>query len=592
MLHRRQLTLLWFFPLAGCLQAGPPPSGTHIFHSQVLESPQFLDDRTIRFNERVSPGSSDQSGVYNLWLTSFDPTDPSKVTFAQRMALANFSSCCGEQTGWWPQSDYPATPTGANGITGEHYFMADEHVVESKNGTARAASLVRLGSTFNEEFRIDDVGLGAYMRFTVPIGVLVDSPPAGTDCPGFPGLHNNCPQLFFERPPAKGQTLPTLMLWDGTGEMPVGLDSGGLSSIQIFGGNAYLLLDDKHVLTRFRRPAGALDSLRENVAGFSVSGDEHYAALSITDGGKSRTVILDLKTGLEISLPNPNPWRWAGFSGNTFFYYMSATPTSSGQIEIHAFNVTTGEEQLSLIPKPLTSIPSSMDRPNSNERLLLDSAGHGVFTNKNDLTAKRVLQGPLVTPSFSPDGSFLIYVDPAAPTTYDTFTKGALMFQNADTAGTAPATMVSIPAQLVGAQYGASYFFIDGDKGKILVFWAHFGRESSGLFFADYYQPGSLPTNLHQVSEQIMYVSISEHSLFGIVNVSQQDDVGDLIYRDLDHNLDKLFAQGVADNTEHTDSSRTTWSAYIVRGRTDSDRSGLWLTTVTPPEIPVDGGTK
>jgi hypothetical protein len=163
------------------------------------------------------------------------------------------------------------------------------------------------------------------------------------------------------------------------------------------------------------------------------------------------------------------------------------------------------------------------------------------------------------------------------------------MFQDADLTTQAP-TMVSPPGLLVNAQNGASYFFTDGDKGPLLVFWAHLGRASSDLYFADY-QAGTLPTGLRLIAKSILSVSISAHSLFGILNMSQQDGVGDLVYRNIDKGVDTVYAHGVSDSAERGGSDlSTSYAAYLVRGRDDSDRSGLWLTTLAPPVSP-DGGT-
>jgi hypothetical protein len=229
-----------------------------------------------------------------------------------------------------------------------------------------------------------------------------------------------------------------------------------------------------------------------------------------------------------------------------------------------------------------------LDRPESDERLVLDSLGQGVFVGKSDYVARRSLAGPLVTPSFTPDGNYLVYISPAAPTLYDTYVKGSLMFRDSELKE--PASMVSPPGLLVNAQNAASYFFTDGDAGKILVFWAHLGRASSDLYFADYAR-GSLPTGLRLIAKSILSVSISAHTLFGIINMSQQDGVGDLVYRDIDKGTDILYSHAVADAAEHGGSDlSTSYVAYIVRGRADSDRSGLWLTTLAPPVTP-DGGS-
>jgi hypothetical protein len=203
--------------------------------------------------------------------------------------------------------------------------------------------------------------------------------------------------------------------------------------------------------------------------------------------------------------------------------------------------------------------------------------------------ARRSLAGPLKTPSFTPDGAYLIYVNPSEPTLYDTTVKGPLMFQDADHTDLS-ATMVSPSGLLVEAQYGASYQFI-GDKGNILMFSAHLGRASSDLYFADY-QDGALPTGLRLIAKSIHRVfSASEHSLFGILNMSQQDAVGDLVYRDIDKDVDTLYAQAVSESAQLGGSDlSTSYAAYIIRGRVAADRCGLWLTTMAPPVTP-DGGT-
>jgi hypothetical protein len=561
------------------LQEGPTPAGRHLFRSQQVESPAFIqvgDKVMVRFEDRKAFATTTQGGVSDLWVTSFDGT-------SQRKVLTDLSDY------WNEQGPYNA---------GDRYFMVDEHLVASPSGDVRAASLVRLGPTLDEEFRLD--GIVRYMRITVPIGAVYDNPQPGQTCPGFSTLQNDCPQLYYERATETGQTYPTLMLWDGANYFPIGADSGSFQ-IQTLGNNAYFLLDDQHTLTRFRRPGYALESLRSNVVNFSVSGDEHYVALAVTDDNKSKTVVRDLTTGIEIPLARPNPSGWGGFGGSTFYYSQNAT--SSAPAELHALDLVTGQDTFQTLPSPLVNLAQAPDRCSrdgngnvidercqaTDERLLLDSSGHGVFTGRNDLVARRTLAGPLLTPSFTFDGKYLVYISPAAGTLYDTTVQGPLMFQDAELT-THPPTMVSPPGLLVNAQDGPSYFFTDGDQSKdLLVFWAHLGRASSDLFFADY-PGGALPTGLRQIAKSIFSVSVSAHILFGILNMSQQDGVGDLVLRDIDHGTDIRYAQAVAEvNQCPADQlpSCANWFAYVVRGRTDSDRSGLWLVS---PALP-DGGT-
>jgi hypothetical protein len=92
------------------------------------------------------------------------------------------------------------------------------------------------------------------------------------------------------------------------------------------------------------------------------------------------------------------------------------------------------------------------------------------------------------------------------------------------------------------------------------------------------------------MARAILNVSISTHSLFGVVNLSQQDGVGDLVYLDFDRGTKTLYAQGVSEATERSGADlSSTYAAYIIRGRAESERSGLWLTTLAPP-VPPDGG--
>ncbi len=162
------------------------------------------------------------------------------------------------------------------------------------------------------------------------------------------------------------------------------------------------------------------------------------------------------------------------------------------------------------------------------------------------------------------------------------------MFQDADHTDQ-PATMVSPPGLLVNAQHGAAYFFTSGDNGQLLVFWAHLGRSTSDLYFADYTE-GLLPTNLRLIAKSILSVSVSAHTLFGIVNMSQQDGVGDLVYRDIDTGTDTLYAQAVLDATScPSGHDCANMFLYVVRGRSDSDRSGLWIDSLASADNP-DGG--
>ena len=559
--------------LGGCLQEGPQPAGVHLFHSQKLASPGFIrigDEDMIRFIERGEPATLSRGATRDLWITSFDGS-------RQRKVVSNWSD-------YWGKTE--AGPYNA----GDRYFMVDEHLVQSEGGMARVANLIRLGPTLEKEWELD--GIWTFERFTTPIGTLIEEPQPEQTCPGFPELQNNCPQILFERPALPGQAFPQLYLWNGEQELVLGSDSGSFQH-QIMGdGTIYFVLGEKRTLTRLVRPINLVESLRADVWRFSVSGDQRYVALAVTDEGKSKTIVLDLQEKKEIPLAQPNPSAWGGFGGDTFYYSQNAT--TSGPAELHSLDLLTGEDTFETVPSPLVNLVGSLSRCDDckscdycDERLLLDSLGQGVFTSKNDFVARRRLAGPLLTPSFTKDGKYLIYIAPAAATLYDTSPQGALMFQDAELSQ--PPIMVSPPGLLVSADQGPAYFFTEGDNGPVLVFWSRLGRASSDLYFADY--PGDgLPTNLRRMAEAILSVSISVHSLFGIVDMSQQDGVGDLVYMNFDTGTDIFYAHAVSEAAQlGGDDLASSYAAYVVRGRVDSDRSGLWLTSMADPAT-TDGG--
>ena len=78
------------------------------------------------------------------------------------------------------------------------------------------------------------------------------------------------------------------------------------------------------------------------------------------------------------------------------------------------------------------------------------------------------------------------------------------------------------------------------------------------------------------MAKSIISVSISAHSLFGILNVSQQDSVGDLVYMDFDKGVQTLYAHAVSDAVE----LRRRRPFHFLRGlcRSRPDRLGSFGT--------------
>jgi len=118
------------------------------------------------------------------------------------------------------------------------------------------------------------------------------------------------------------------------------------------------------------------------------------------------------------------------------------------------------------------------------------------------------------------------------------------------------------------------YFFIADAGRRILVFWAHFGRNASDLYFGNH-----LTGDLSIVADRISEVTVTARRVFGIVRVSEQDLVGELVNKDLIHNQEIVLAHSVAD--------AAAWGqrvAFVVRERVDSPNDGLWA-------IPIEGLT-
>jgi hypothetical protein len=554
--------------LCACLEPGPEPSGDRLFGGQHLESPGFMKldgDLMLRFHDRIAPATTTRAGIYDLWFTSLDGKE-------QRKIVADVSD-------FWGQSGDSA---------GNHYYMVDETLVATNGGMARTGTLLRLDPGYHEDgFRLP--GIWAYTFYNVPVGGVIENPQPDQACPGYPTLKRDCPQILYERPALPGQVYPTLYLWDGQNEIPIGADAGSFQLQPTGSGSVYFIFEAQRTLARLVRPQNVLQLIRPGISRFMISGDEHYAALAITTAdGRPKTIILDLTNGHEIELARPNPSGWNGFGNHTFGYAQNAT--GSDPAELHTLDLETDKDTFDTLPSPLVNLAGIINRPGSDERLLLDSSLRGVFTGQNDYLPRRApLLGPLYTPSFTHDGKYLAYVAPAAATLYDTFPQGPLMFQDAELQ--APASMASPSGLLVETRNGASYFFTgDDNKANVLVFWAHLGRASSDLYFADY-DGGGLPTHLRLMAQAILNVSISIHSLFGVVNMSQQDGVGDLVYVNFDDGTQTRYAQAVSEATQYGGSDlSTSYAAYIVRGRADSDRSGLWLTTLAP-STPPDGAT-
>jgi hypothetical protein len=520
MRRRVFLPVLLAAALAGCLPEGKPVDGRQLFKGRSVERPSFIAiDKVahVLFLVRTAPAQPPRSAVHQQWLVNYE-------TGATRLLVANVA----DRDSWRPQADK----------AGIRFVMVDERFVEGGSAvgvSTPVGTLVRLDLVKGEVERIPEVA-----SFTVS-----DS-------------------QFLFRTVAPGSRSPELWLRTVAGnDRSVGPSAG---PAQLTGPDRlYFVGGEERVLSRITSADAPVEMIRKKVNRFQLRDDEQWAALQIVnDAGKSQAVVFDLTTKTERVLPGANPCCWRGFSGDEFLYSESALGSVPGRL--HAFNVITGADRAVNLPAGLSDLSSIVTRPNSSEALFLDSQGRLAVVQVDDPSAGRVLDIRPVSPAYSDDGGHLIYVDPD-PTAMG---EGRLMVQDADF--TAPPRMLSPPGSLVPP---GGYFFIADAGRRILVFWAHFGRNASDLYFGNH-----LTGDLSIVADRISEVTVTARRVFGIVRVSEQDLVGELVNKDLIHNQEIVLAHSVAD--------ATAWGqrvAFVVRERIDSPNDGLWA-------IPIEGLNK
>jgi hypothetical protein len=529
-----------------------------------------LDDETVpgkkvtwvSFDRRKAPATPTKGAVSDLWLASWDGTQ-------QRLVVADRSST-------W----------GMVGAGGSLFAMVDEREVESGGvGGGQVESvgtLVRIDPNFQPNMTFENVS-----TFTLD--------PYHAD------------RLLFRQVPP-GDT-PGLFLWDGENQLRLGdVASVSLLDMQVGdSGKAYFVLGGDRVLSRLDKLTDPQQDLHPNVSRFLLRADEKYAALSLSTAGTSTTVVLDLESTKEIPLARPNPCCWIGFANPDLFTY-SQSSSGDAPAEYHTLDLVSGVDTTLVLPALLVDLASVMSRPNSDEDLYLDSQGHGVFFGHRDHQVRRIVQRfdqatqkwvpvLMLGPIFSPDGEYLIYVDPQPTTESDPDPHGPLMVM--DSALVDPPRQLSTPGMTVwggkyffidgasgarrhgrdpGAQDEASLFSIQGPSGPILVFWASIVRASADLYFANH-ETGELRV----VATAIGNVTVDSRQIFGTVNVSAQDETGDLVVDDVQDSGGRTLAHAVTE--------ATSWSGlvgYVVRGRAASDHDGLWGSTMAPPG--QDGG--
>src|SRR6185436_9787921 len=525
MRHRLLLPVLALAaPLGACLPEGRPVDGRQLFSSRNVEHPGFVSiDKVawVMFHERTSPAIPPREAVYNLWIVRYD-------TGEKRLVLQNVSA----RDGWKPQQDGK----------GVRYVMVDEHLVDggsAAGASSPVATLVRLDLSKGELERIPEVTT----------------------------FLTNAEGQFFYRTVSAGSKLPELKLRTSLGtDRSLGPSSGNAQLVAR--DRMYFVAGETKTLSRIVGPEAPVEVIHEKVNRFLLSDDETWVVLQTTNEmGKSETVARELATGMTRVLPGVNPCCWQGFigSGAEFMYSEIAMGNVPGKL--HAFDVKTGVDRVVNLPQGLFDVSSIIGRPMSDDSLFVDSRGHLAVVSNEDPSAGRVLDIHPLTPTFSEDGRYLIYIDPDPDPAVNG--EGRLMVQEGEF--TQPPRVLSPPGSLVPP---GGYFFIADGTRRILVFWAHFGRNASDLYFGNH-ESGEARV----VADGISEVTVTPRRVFGIVRVSEQDLTGELVNKDLVMNKETVLA--------HSVSEATVWGmrvAFVIRERIATSNDGLWA-------IPIDGIT-
>lgn len=521
---RLRLLVALLIAAAGCLKEGRPVDGRQLFTGREVEKPAFIGiDKVayVTFHVRKTQAVAPLAASYELWLVNYE-------TGEKRLLLENVS----DRDSWRQQAD----------MAGVRYLMVDERAIESGSGAGApqpVGTLVRLHLIHGVLERIPDVS-----NFTLLEGA----------------------NHFFYRTVKPGSRLPELHYRtdDGAGGQITRAmgPSGGVAHV-VAPGRMYFVTGEDRALARINDIRAPVEIIREKVTRYQLNGDERWVVLQTTEKmtSKPTTVALEIGTALERKLPGSTPCCWLGFRGNEFYYSETATGEMPGRL--HAFDVTTGADRVITLPRGLADISGEMGRPKSTQVLYSDSQGRLALAPAGDPAAGRLLEIRPASPSFTEDGRHFLYIDPDPVAQ----SEGKLMMIDGDFLQ-AP-RLLSPPGALVPQ---GGFFFIEEPGRRILVFWAHFGRNASDLYFANH------ESGQHSiVAEGISEVTVTPRRVFGILRVSEQDLTGELVNKDLNMNYENVLAYSVSD--------ATVWGsrvAFIIRERVGSKNDGLWA-------IPIDG---
>jgi hypothetical protein len=507
----------------GCLPSELFPQGVHVAAGRDIEKPDFVtinEQSHLIFQRRTSRAAAPRSGTYDVWLAPWGSAEP-------RRLIAQVA----DRSDWAPGID----------AAGVRYYMTNETVLGGPppSGSKPVGELTRV-----------DLARGVLER--IP-GVLNYR------------LHG-AEWLYWKG--VSGQDLSELHFRGQSGvDRVLGLSNG---DAQVFGPERiYFVAGEDKTLSRITAVDGPVEPLRSHVTRFLIRPDHKLAIVTVLEQKTSRTLVLDLVTRMERAVPGDSLCCWRGFSGPIFVYAESASGAKPGKL--HSFNTDTHEDRVLVLPPGLADVSAILPRPRSGEALFLDSPGQLARYQPPDTV--RVLGIRPLAPAFSADGRYLIYIEPdlRRPTPPG----GRLMVWDAEYKE--PARVLSPPGTVVP---DPGYFFIDPaiDPNGVraprpqLAFWARFGHAAPDLYFAEY-ETG----DIRVVARGIQQLSVTSKQITGIVRVSQQDLVGDLIDKDLMKNEEQVLASQVSDAVFFGPQV-----AFIVRERASSPHDGLWATCLGP----------
>jgi hypothetical protein len=520
-------------PLLGCLQEGRGVDARLLHPGRDIEAPVFVqaDGRlAVTFVVRHRPPTADPAEFrsYNLWRVPFERSagDGNPLNDGAGSEARPILENIAERDGWHPQGD------GAGLV----YYMVDARRLDGgpPGSPTAAGTLARLDLGSGVLDRIPDVSSFSVSR------------------------RRGTTELTYRRP-VEGSRLTELRFRSyGRSEVldrPLGPSSG---SIQFVGpGHLYFVTGDDRTLARITSADSPVEPLRRQVSNFVAT--ETWVALQVTEEGKRTPthLLFDPRDGNERRLPGDNICCWVGFSGGQFVYSEAASGDLPGRL--HLYDVESGDDEVVALPASLANVARIIRRPRSgSDMLLVDDRGRGAMFRVGDGGWVRPIDGVTGAISFTEDGRFLLFIDQVDPP------EGRLMIQDAELER--PPRRLSPPDSLASP----GYFFVSDGARRILVFSARYGRGSSDLYYANHETGES-----RVVAEGILDVIARPWHLIGIVRLSQQDLVGDLVHRDLTRDDEVVLAHRVSD-VALLESDRELRAAFVLRDRTATGRDGLW----------------